>query len=100
MIKWKDKLVIGEGSWGIMIYGCDKVVQLCNLLYVIWKLEVLKRNTKDWKKKKKKKLNEKIIKHYVQTQGVSIKELRLSQYLSICQDVIQQFGCWLCPMWC
>jgi hypothetical protein len=58
MIKWKDKLFIGEGSWGILIYGCDKVVQLCNLLYVIWKLEVLKKTPKI-AKKKKKKLNEK-----------------------------------------
>jgi hypothetical protein len=50
MIKWKDKLFIGERSWGIMIYGCGKVVQLCNLLYVIWKLEVLNRTTKIAKK--------------------------------------------------
>jgi hypothetical protein len=50
--------------------------------------------------KKKKKLNVKDNKTLCTNTWVSIIKLGLSQYARICQDTIQQFGCWHCAMWC
>lgn len=88
MINWKDKLFIGEGSWGIMIYGRDEVVQLCNLLYVIWKLEVLKKNTKDCQKKKLNVKDNKTLCTNTRSLNNKIRVVTISKDLSGCDSTI------------